>query len=57
MKQLKQKLLQRAIKEHSKIQLCSDKSFDECFTQEKGKLYFWFNNEDGNTHVISEDIL
>ena len=56
MKQLKQKLMQRAIKEHKKIQLIPYKTYDECFKQEDERLYFWFKSEGGNLHIISEEV-
>lgn len=57
MKQLKEKLYNKAIEKHEIIFPCREhKDFENCYTHENGKLHFWYNTEDGNTHMLMEKI-
>jgi len=49
----KERLLDQARKRCGAIEPCSGKrSLEECFTEERGMLLFWFNSADGSTHMI-----
>jgi hypothetical protein len=51
---LKRKLIKKAIRKHSYITPCANKkNFDDCFTYNNGRLYFWYNISTGSTKVIS----
>jgi len=51
----KQALIERARKQYGEIRPCATKkSLKECFTEERGRLYFWFNIQSGNTQVLVE---
>ena len=55
MDQIKESLIQRAREQYGEIRYCGDTAcWDECFTVEFGEIHFWFNDQDGNTHVITE---
>jgi hypothetical protein len=54
---LKRKLLTRAFKRYRKVYPCASvKNFSECYSIYNNKIYFWFNTEDGNTHVLDVNI-
>lgn len=50
-----QALIAAARKQHGEIQPCSTRrSLEDCFTEEEGRLHFWFNIQGGNTRVLVE---
>ncbi len=54
---LKRKLISKAFKQFRKVYPCASVSnFSECFSVFNNKIYFWFNTEDGNTHVLDSNI-
>lgn len=57
MTELETILVSRARAMHDKILPClSGKEFENCFTRDSKRLYFWFNTEDRSTHVIAEEL-
>ena len=49
------RLIEKAIAKYKKIFPCGGNGqLEDCFTVTKNKLFFWFNTEDNNTHVIEE---
>jgi len=57
MGKLEESLIAKAIRKHKNILPCRGKSFDASFTEERGRLLFWFNTRDKSTHVVSARIL
>ena len=54
MSDFEKKLIARACKKYKRIYPCDKaKSFAECFTSFNKNIIFWFNTEDGSTHVVS----
>ncbi len=54
---LKKNVIERARRDYVYIYPCVPKqSLEECFTIEKGKIYFWFNTEDRSTRIIMEPL-
>ena len=52
---LQEAMIAEARKRHGQIRFCARCiSLEECFTEEDGRLYFWFNTQDGNTRVLVE---
>ncbi|MGM0461234.1 MAG: hypothetical protein ACQEQ4_02300 [Fibrobacterota bacterium] len=50
-------LIEQALKKHAKILPCGTfASLMDCFTQEEGRLFFWFNTPDNSTHAVYEDL-
>lgn len=50
------RLIKKALKKYKKISpVGGRKSFHECFTRSKNRLYFWFDTEDRSTHIETED--
>jgi len=42
-------------KQYGEIQPCAKcGSLEQCFTEEEGRVYFWFNVEGGTTRVLVE---
>lgn len=55
MNNVKLKLIERAINEYGKIYPCNNNGMlNDCFTEEKEKVLFWFNTEDNSTHLLEE---
>lgn len=51
---VKKDLINKAVEKYTTIYPCRDKmSLAECFTMRENFLYFWFNTEDDDTHMIS----
>jgi hypothetical protein len=46
----------KAVEKFGSVRPCYGKSFFECFTAYNGKVQFWFNTLDDNTHVLSASI-
>ena len=58
MNELKQQMIQKAVKKHSNIFPCSScRTFEECFTVESNNVIFWYNTEDNSTHLMVEKLL
>ncbi len=58
MSRLKKQLIDNAIKQYNRIFPCAPyKEFDECFTEEKNRIIFWFNTEDNSTHAICLELI
>ena len=56
MEDIKQKLYNMAIEKHTEIFPCGGKeNFDDCYTKQGTKLFFWFNTADENTHSVNID--
>ena len=54
MNELKKDILLRAIERYENIYPCSNRDdFSESFTEEDGRLFFWFNTEDQSTHLLT----
>ncbi|MGM0443728.1 MAG: hypothetical protein ACQEQV_06025 [Fibrobacterota bacterium] len=50
-------LIDMARKKYNSIKPCGGyNNLDECFTQEEGKLFFWFNTQDKSTHALCKEI-
>ena len=48
-------MIKKAEKLHKKIYPCALKNdLDQCFTNTRDFLFFWYNTEDHSTHVITE---
>lgn len=57
MEKVKMDLLSKATSIHKKIYPCAQKTdFEECFTEDKNRVYFWYNTEDHSTHVLNARI-
>lgn len=57
MRNQRARMIKKAEKLHKKIYPCAAKThLDECFTNNKDFLFFWYNTEDHSTHVITEAI-
>lgn len=55
MSRRKRALIADARKRHGQIQPCATRErLENCFTEEEGRLFFWFNTQDGNTKVLVE---
>jgi len=55
MNDLKQALIDQARKQYGKIRPSGTMdSLEDCFSEEEGRLYFWFNVQGGNTKVLIE---
>jgi hypothetical protein len=52
MSNAEQKLLSRARRQFGQIQPCSGKTLSQCFYYQNGHLQFWFNDSEGNTHLL-----
>lgn len=49
----KHMLINHAVDLHNDIYPCKSKSsLMDCFTEESGILYFWFNTIDNSTHLL-----
>lgn len=53
---LKLKLIECAIEKHGVIKPCDNKTIEQCFTEERGRLYFWYNDPIGSSHIEFESI-
>ena len=38
------------------IRPCHGKSWKECLTEDLGRIIFWYNDENGSTHILSKSI-
>jgi hypothetical protein len=57
MNELKQRLIDRARALHGNIAApAARRSLDESFTVMQGLLVFWFNTDNGSTHVLTEPV-
>ncbi len=58
MEHLKREMRQEAEEKHGKITPSGHKeSLDQCYTEAKGKLLFWFNTEeDQTTRMLAREI-
>ncbi len=52
MSDTEERLLDRARRQFGRIQPCSGKTLSQCFYYQNGCLQFWFNDLDGNTHLL-----
>ena len=52
MSKTEEQLLHRARRRFGRIQPCSGKTLSQCFYYQNGCLQFWFNDTDGNTHLL-----
>lgn len=52
----KKQLLKQAKDQYGDISLVINKSFDESFTIENGKIYFWFNIANHSTKMVHTEI-
>ncbi len=58
MTSVKDKMIKRAVQEYGKIFPCGElEKLNECFTQTKEAMLFWFNTEDNSTHLLKESII
>ena len=59
MNELKKEMVEKAKHLYrNRISPCSTRrTFNDCFTVEDGKLYFWFNTEDNSTHILAADLV
>ena len=56
MDRIQQSLINRARKKYKTIFPCASKTnFSECFTAYQGKILFWFDTEEGSTHIITSN--
>jgi hypothetical protein len=56
MSRKKHELIKEARRQYGYIAPCANKQLQECFTEERGKVMFWFNDSRGNTHMVSREI-
>ena len=57
MESIKKELIKKAHDLHGTIKPCgSFLSFDECFTESGGKIFFWFNDKTNSTKVEHTEI-
>jgi len=56
MEEIKQAMVNKAIKKYGDIKSCGSKTHEECFTQEGNILIFWFNDKSGSTRVITKNL-
>jgi hypothetical protein len=57
MNTIKKTMIKKAKSRFKKILPCGQRrDFDECFTVENDKVFFWFNTEDESTHVLSTEM-
>ena len=57
MTELEKNLVRKASEKHATIFPCvPKKGFEHCFTQDKEKVYFWFNTVDRSTHMVYAEI-
>ncbi len=50
-------LIRQAYQQHRKIFPCQGKlRLEDCFTKAGNTVYFWFNTQDTNTHMLSMDM-
>lgn len=52
-----ERLMKQARQQYSEIFPCSGKNWEDCFSVASGKLLFWFNTPDGQTHIVGEELL
>ena len=57
MEEIKQAMIDEAIKKHGKIKACGEKILEESFTQEGDILIFWFNDNWGSTRIVTKKLL
>jgi len=50
----RQALVDRARVAYGSIRPCAGRELEECFTEEEGRLHFWFNAQDGSTRMLIE---
>jgi hypothetical protein len=56
MENAKLALLEKARDLYGTVNPCSRKTaFEECFSELNDHLAFWFNTQDGSTHVVVEN--
>ena len=53
--ELKRNLYSLAVLRFGKITPCRGRTFEECFTNNEGNLAFWFNDRNGNTHLVTNN--
>jgi len=56
LEEIKQTLIDEAIKKHGNIFSCDGMQFKNCFTEEEGALIFWYNDKSGSTRVITKNL-
>jgi hypothetical protein len=57
MTDLEEMLVHKANEKHTQIYPCPPRNdFEQCFTREKNRLFFWYNTEDQSTHVLTADL-
>jgi hypothetical protein len=57
MSEMQEQLIERARKTYKRIFPCaSRRSFDECFTIFGRKFCFWFDTDDGSTHMVVTEV-
>lgn len=54
MSEIEKNLFEKATFQYGIIEPCSGKNFRECFTRQEDNIFFWFNDQQGNTHCIIE---
>ena len=58
MSEEKIELIQLAFRKYENITPCGKReSFAECFTRLDDELMFWFNTEEGSTHMVKTSIM
>jgi len=53
---IKDKMIATAKERYGDISPCGLKTLDKCFTIEGDLIIFWFNNAEGNTKIVTEEI-
>lgn len=49
------KLLAAARRRHGRVEPCSGREWSECFTTIGGRRVLWYNDQNGNTHVVATE--
>lgn len=49
-------LFRGAARRFGKVYPCGSKCFEECFSEDLGRVVFWYNDESGSTHIEPEYI-
>jgi hypothetical protein len=52
MSKAEQQLLDQARRQYGQVQPCFGRTLSQCFYYQNGCLQFWFNDADGNTHLL-----
>jgi len=56
MNERKERLFHTALLQYNRIFPCSEcDTWDECYTLENNRILFWFNTDEGTTHLLMDE--